>query len=251
MKIETTTDKFLGGRLIIRQPKNGYRAGIDPVLLAASIQAKSGESILEIGCGVGVASLCLAQRIEGLQIMGLEIVPQIAQLARDNARENRLVIKVLTGDIADMPPNLRSLQFDHVMANPPYFDRRRGSEATSILKERSKGEHTPLSAWTQAAGRRVKPKGFVHFIFRTERLPELLQALPSNLGSVEVVPLVPRSQKPSGLMILSARKSGRASFKLLPEIVMHKDKKHSKDRPDYTLHLISVLRNGHALIKDQ
>ena len=251
MKIETTTDKFLGGRLIIRQPKNGYRAGIDPVLLAASIQAKSGESILEIGCGVGVASLCLAQRIDGLQIMGLEIVPQIAQLARDNARENRLVIKVLTGDIAHMPPNLRNLQFDHVMANPPYFDRRRGSEATSILKERSKGEHTPLSAWTQAAGRRVKPKGFVHFIFRTERLPELLQALPSNLGSVEVVPLVPRSQKPSGLMILSARKSGRASFKLLPEIVMHKDKKHSKDQPDYTLHLISVLRNGHALIKDQ
>ena len=251
MKIETTTDKFLGGRLIIRQPKNGYRAGIDPVLLAASIQAKSGESILEIGCGVGVASLCLAQRIDGLQIMGLEIVPQIAQLARDNARENRLVIKVLTGDIAHMPSNLRNLQFDHVMANPPYFDRRRGSEATSILKERSKGEHTPLSAWTQAAGRRVKPKGFVHFIFRTERLPELLQALPSNLGSVEVIPLVPRSQKPSGLMILSARKSGRASFKLLPEIVMHKDKKHSKDQPDYTLHLISVLRNGHALIKGQ
>ena len=251
MKIETTTDKFLGGRLIVRQPKNGYRAGIDPVLLAASIQAKSGESILEIGCGVGVASLCLAQRIDGLQIMGLEIVPQIAQLARDNARENRLVIKVLTGDIAHMPSNLRNLQFDHVMANPPYFDRSRGSEATSILKESSKGEHTPLSAWTQAAGRRVKPKGFVHFIFRTERLPELLQALPSNLGSVEVVPLVPRSQKPSGLMILSARKSGRASFKLLPEIVMHKDKKHSKDQPDYTLHLISVLRNGHALIKDQ
>ena len=250
MNIDTTTDKFLGGRLFIRQPKHGYRAGIDPVLLAASIPAKPGDSILEIGCGVGVASLCLAHRIDGLQVMGLEILPQIAQLARDNARQNGLVMQVLAGDIADMPPKLRDLQFDHVMANPPYFDRRRGSEATGTLKERSRGEHTPLTVWVQAAGRRVKPKGFVHFIFRTERLPELLQALPSSLGSVEVIPLVPRTKKPSELMILSARKAGRAAFKLLPEIVMHEGKDHSKDEPDYTLNLISVLRNGHALAKD-
>jgi len=249
MEIDTTTDEFLGGRLVIRQPKTGYRAGVDPILLAASIPARSGESILELGCGVGVASLCLALRIEGVSVTGVEILPQIAQLARDNAQANGLAMQVLAGDIADMPTELRNLQFDHIMANPPYFDRRRGSVAPSVLKERSRGEQTPLSVWTQAAGSRVKPKGFVHFIFRTERLPELLQALPFSLGSVEVIPLIPRKKRSSDLMILSARKSGRAGFKLLPEILMHEGKSHQKDKADYTSLLTSVLRNAQALTK--
>ena len=116
MDIEITRDKFLGGRLVISQPKKGYRAGVDPVILAASIPARSGESILELGCGVGVASLCLAQRVKALRITGLEILPQIAQLARDNAQENDLPMEVIDGDLGDMPIELRNLQFDHVMA---------------------------------------------------------------------------------------------------------------------------------------
>ena len=144
MDIEITRDKFLGGRLVISQPKKGYRAGVDPVILAASIPARSGESILELGCGVGVASLCLAQRVKALRITGLEILPKIAQLARDNAQENDLPMEVIDGDLGDMPIELRNLQFDHVMANPPYFDRRHGSVAASVLKERSRGEQKPL-----------------------------------------------------------------------------------------------------------
>lgn len=58
-------DQFLGGRLMVAQPKTGYRAGVDPVLLAASVPAVRGESVLELGCGVGVASLCLAARVPG------------------------------------------------------------------------------------------------------------------------------------------------------------------------------------------
>ena len=250
MDIEITRDKFLGGQLIISQPKRGYRAGIDPVILAASIRARSGERVLELGCGVGVASLCLAQRVKGLRVVGLEIIPQIAQLARDNAQENELPMEVIDGDIGDIPTELRNLQFDHVMANPPYFDRRHGNVALSIAKERSRGEQTPLAVWTQAAGRRVKPKGFIYFIFRTDRLPDLLRALPSSVGSIEVTPLVSRSQRPSELMILTARKSGRSGFKLLPEIIMHEGKSHQKGKSDYTSQLISVLRNGQALIKD-
>jgi tRNA1(Val) A37 N6-methylase TrmN6 len=250
MEIETTTDKFLGGRLVISQPKTGYRAGVDPVLLAASIPARSGQSILELGCGVAVASLCLARRVGEVSITGLEILPQIAQLARDNAQANGLAMQVVAGDIAEMPTELRNVQFDHVMANPPYFDRRRGSVASSVLKERSRGEQTPLAVWTKAAGRRVKPKGFVHFIFCTERLPELLQALPPSLGSVEVKPLVPRVNKSSELLILSARKLGRAGFKLLPAIVMHEGKSHQKDKADYTSLVTSVLRNAQALTKE-
>ena len=118
-----TLDLFLGGKLRIFQPNSGYRAGIDPVLLAASLPVKAGERVLELGCGVGVASLCLMRRVAGVHVSGVEFNPKLADLARRNGRENGLSLNIFDGDISDMPRDLLTQSFDHVMANPPYFDR--------------------------------------------------------------------------------------------------------------------------------
>ena len=83
----TTRDAFLGGKLRLRQPRRGYRAGIDPVLLAASVPARPGQSVLDLGCGAGAAALCLAARVGGLRLAGLERQADYAELARANAAE--------------------------------------------------------------------------------------------------------------------------------------------------------------------
>ncbi|KAB2877432.1 MAG: methyltransferase, partial [Albidovulum sp.] len=44
---EITADAFLGGRLTIAQPRAGYRAAADPVLLAAAVPARAGQAVLE------------------------------------------------------------------------------------------------------------------------------------------------------------------------------------------------------------
>ena len=49
MMDDVTVDDFLSGAIKVAQPKSGYRAGIDPILLAASIPAKSGQTVLELG----------------------------------------------------------------------------------------------------------------------------------------------------------------------------------------------------------
>ncbi|MEO0916318.1 MAG: methyltransferase, partial [Pseudomonadota bacterium] len=59
----TTDNAFLGGRLQVLQPAVGYRAGADPVLLAAAVDAGPGHSVLDVGCGVGTALLCLGTRV--------------------------------------------------------------------------------------------------------------------------------------------------------------------------------------------
>ncbi|MGB7263813.1 MAG: methyltransferase, partial [Albidovulum sp.] len=82
---ELTEDGFLGGRLRISQPRDGYRAAMDPVLLAAAVPARAGDTVLELGCGAGVASLCLASRVPGLALTGLELQSGYAALARANA----------------------------------------------------------------------------------------------------------------------------------------------------------------------
>ena len=113
-------DGFLGGRLRIAQPVRGYRAGADAVMLAAACPARPGESVLELGCGAGVALLCLGARVPGLALTGLELQPAYAALARRNAAANGIAARVAEGDLAHMPALLRGESFDHVIANPPY-----------------------------------------------------------------------------------------------------------------------------------
>ena len=138
-----TEDEFLGGKLLIKQPRNGYRAGVDPVLLAASVNAKPMQSVLELGCGVGVASLCLGRRVPDLQLTGIEIQSDLAQLAQENAAHNKLKMDVVIGDLAVLPQGLKSSQFDHVIANPPYFDRLKTTPAPDPFPRTVHGRTNP------------------------------------------------------------------------------------------------------------
>lgn len=242
---DLTKDAFLGGRLHLLQPRQGYRAGVDPVLLAASVPASKGQSVLELGCGVGAAILCLGTRVPGLQLTGVERDNGFAELAARNGAD---VLEVLRADITDLPMDLRQRQFDHVMANPPYFDRTASRPSTDPLREAAHGEVTPLRQWVRVAAKRLKPKGMAHFIHRAERLGDLIRALPDDLGSVEVLPIASRAGRAAERVILRARKNGRGAFKLHAPLIMHEGAHHQSDLDDdYTVTIRAVLRDGAAL----
>ncbi len=242
-----TKDRFLGGQLALWQPKTGYRAGVDPVLLAASVPARSGQTVLELGCGAGAAILCLGVRVPGLALTGIEVQPDYADLARQNAAAAGLTIEVHDGDLSDMPQSLRGHSFDHVIANPPYFRPQSRRAATDAGRETALAGDTPLATWIDVATRRLAPKGYLHLINRIERMPEALAACMGKIGSVEVLPLAARKGRAPHLMILRARKSGRAAFKLLPPVVLHMGDTHERDGDSYTPEVSDILRNGAAL----
>ncbi len=244
---DVTRDKFLGGRLVLAQPRKGYRAGVDPVILAASVPAKDGQRVLDLGCGVGAAGLCLAARVPGVQLWGLEVQPEYAALARENAAALGGVMQVVVGDLAQMPAALREVQFDHVIANPPYFRRDASSTAPDAGRERAMGEATPLEDWVKAAARRVAPGGYVTFIQRAERLPELMALMQARLGSLQLLPLFPRTGREAQLVLLRGRKNGRADFRLMAGVAMHRGVRHVSDCEDYSPLMSDVLRAGAAL----
>lgn len=247
MSENTTVNEYLSGRVLIRQPAVGYRAGVDPVLLAASVPAVAGQTVLELGTGVGTAALCLGARVPGLQLTGIELQSEYAILAQENGLRNNMEFEVLTQDLANLSPDIKQRRFDHVIANPPYFDRSAGFSAVDNGREIAMGEDTPLSTWINVASKRVAPKGFVTFIHRAERLQELLKQLPSFLGSIQVQPLQPRPGRDSHLLILRARHSGRTPLRLHAPIQMHEGLIHTDDADDYTPAIRSVLRNGDSL----
>src|SRR5262249_40286080 len=88
-EVDTTDDAMLGGRVHVRQPRNGYRAAIDPVLLAAFLPA-SARDVLDAGCGSGAAMFCAAARLTAARLTGLELQPTLAVLAEAGIALNRL-----------------------------------------------------------------------------------------------------------------------------------------------------------------
>lgn len=247
---DLSQDLFLGGALKIWQPKTGYRAGVDPVLLAASVPAIAGDTVLELGCGAGVASLCLAARLKDVALCGVELQGAYADLARRNADANRIGMEVHCTDLRNLPDAVLQQNFDHVIANPPYYLRNAGTAADDAGRAAAVVEDTPLTDWIKVATRRLKPRGYLTVIQDAERLPALLAAIDERLGSIKVLPLAPRIGRPAHLVILQARKGGRAAFHLLAPTVMHEGATHDGDRESYTQQIRAVLRDGAAMPLD-
>lgn len=243
---ELSDDKFLCGRLRLLQPLKGYRAATDPVLLAAACPAEPGQSVLDLGCGAGAAALCLGLRVPGLHLAGLELQPAYADLARRNAARNGIALQVVEGDLTDLPHSLRR-DFDHVIANPPYYPSG-GTPSPVASRATAMQVETPLSAWVEAASRRLRPGGWLTLISGADSLPQLLTALGTKLGSAAVLPLAPRAGKPALRILLRARKGGRGRFRLLDPFVIHAGPAHDGDRESYTPAANAVLRDGTDLL---
>ncbi|SFJ00010.1 tRNA1(Val) (adenine(37)-N6)-methyltransferase [Jannaschia pohangensis] len=238
-----TRDAFLGGRLQLWQPARGFRAGSDAVLVAAACPAVAGQSVLDLGCGVGAAMYCLAARIPGLSLTGVERDGATADLARRNGPAD-----VVTGDIFDSLPTLKR-SFDHVICNPPYFPAGAGSAAQDTSRETAlrETEAGAVSLWAQAACRRVTMKGSVTFILRADRLADVLTPMAERLGGLIVLPIAGRAGTPANRVILQGRKGARAPLRLLPPFVLHEGAAHTGDRDSHTDAAQAVLRHAEAL----
>lgn len=239
---QLTDDKFLCGRVRLLQPEKGYRAATDAVLLAAACPAGPGQSVLDLGCGAGAASLCLGARVSGLRLTGLEVQPEYADLARRNAARNGMEMEVVEGDLAHLPRALRR-DFDHVIANPPWYPPG-GTPSPVAQRALALQVSLPLSLWVQVATRRLAPGGWLTLIAGADSLPDLLGALAPKLGSAAVLPLAPRQGRAVLRVILRARKGGRAPFRLLAPFVIHRGDAHDGDRESYTDRANAVLRDG-------
>lgn len=240
----TTVDMFLGGRIAISQPRDGYRAGSDPVLMAAAVRAKAGERVLDLGCGVGTAALCLLARVADARVTGLELQPELAGLARANAEANHLADRfaVVEGCLARPPSLLRGQGFDHVMTNPPWYEPGTVTAPPAASKATGHVEGAvDLDAWLKAAVRFLRPKGRLTVIHRADRLADILAALRGRTGGITVLPLHPRPGKPAVRVIVTARQGVRTPLEVLPGLVMH-----GADGA-YAEAVEAVLRHGAAL----
>ena len=221
---DITEDGLLGGLVVLRQPRNGFRAAIDSVLLAAATPARQGAAVLEPGAGVGAAALCLAARVPGCRIMGLELQPELVRLAGENIRLNGRedTVDVIAGDLTAPPAKLSPGGFDHVMMNPPYLSADRVHAPVDPSRAAAHMEGAArLAEWIGFALGMVRSKGSVTLIHRADRLDEALAALRGAAGEIVVFPLWPGQGKPAKRVIISARKDIATPTRLASGLILH------------------------------
>lgn len=245
MPEELTDDSLLGGRVRFSQPRHGYRVAVDPVLLAAAVPARPDDRILDAGSGTGAASLCLAARVPGCQIVGLEMQRALHRVASRNIMQNEFGrrLETIEGDLGRPPPRLAGTAFDHVMTNPPHLSA--AAASPSPLEQRAVAhveQELDLAAWLTACLRLLKPGGSLTVIQRADRLADLLAALADKTGDLIVFPLWPGiGHRAAKRVLVQGRKGARGPLRLMRGMVMHEHDGRFSAAAE------AILRHGKAL----
>lgn len=235
---EITEDRFLNGRIAVRQTTDGFRSGLDAVMLAAAVPAGDSGEVLELGAGAGVASLCLAARCSPYRVTGIEIDAALAALANDNAAANGMGARVefVVADALRLPQDLKR-EFAHVFSNPPFHGE--GMAPPDAARRRALQDEGRLADWLETGAKRTISGGTFTTIIRADRLGEALVVLPAT--GIVVFPLWPRTGEPAKQVILQLYKGSGAPLAVLPGLVLHGADGRFTPEAD------AVLRDGASL----
>jgi tRNA1(Val) A37 N6-methylase TrmN6 len=232
---DITEDAFLGGRLRLKQKRSGHRAGHDAILLAAATEARIGDRVVDFGAGVGTAGRALARRIPGIRLSLVEIDPELAELARDNAAANAIAAETIVLDVTADAQGFASHglspdSVDVVLMNPPFNDpaRHRGSPDRLRHTAHVATEET-LHAWVHAARRILRSNGVLTLIWRADGIADVLEALSRGFGSLAILPVHGEAGRPAIRVLVRAVKGGRAPTRLLPGLMLNDEARVSKN----------------------
>ncbi len=241
---EYSTDGFLGGKINLRQPKRGFRSGHDAVLLAASVPEAA--RVCELGCGVGVASLCVGARLVSAHITGIDSDAQWVALATANAADNNMASRTdfICADIeagfANL--NLTPNQYEEVIANPPYYKAGQSPPPPDPQKAHAMiSTQDTQEAWVKCAAALLAAKGYLTMVHQPQALPSLLAVLTPRFGDIRVLPILPRIGSAATRILIRAQRDSKAALVLLPPLILQ--------NPDATPtpEAQAILRDGKAL----
>ena len=239
-----TNDHLLNGRVQLRQPVRGYRAGLDAALLAAACDAKPGQRVLEAGCGAGGALLAAASRCPDVRFTGVERDPDALALARENITLNDWQdrVEAVEGDVAVRFSSLGLEPFDAAMTNQPFFDDSGALRGPAPERRAAWMADDGLAAWIGFMSKGVREGGSLTLIHRADRLADILALLGEKCGGIQILPIHPFADEPAKRVLVRATKTGKAPLRLLPALVLH-DRDGDKHRPE-----VEAILRGEAAI---
>lgn len=218
---------------------------MDSILLAAACPVVTGEKILDMGCGVGGAGLCVLARVAGVDLTGVEIQKDHADLAEYNAAAHNFAEQTdfITMDIRDYR---EEKAFHHVICNPPYLEAEKHLRSPSDEKATAMGHgdnKMTVKDWIDTAHFCLKSKGSLTMIHRADHLDKIIIGLGKRFGALEIFPFWPRQGEQASRVIVRAYKDRYSSMKMHAGLALHGE----KDNRNYTAQTEKILRDGERL----
>jgi tRNA1(Val) A37 N6-methylase TrmN6 len=235
--IDCTLDRFLDGRIVAAQPNAGFRAGHDTVLLAAAVP--SGRTVLELGSGAGIASLCYARRVADADVLGVEIDPDLVAIAMDNAARNRLSerVRFSAGDARSLADS--ATRYDQIFFNPPFHAATGTRSPVDARNEARRDAGSVVAEFMKAALCRVHRGGTITAIIRRDRVDDLLA--PAMDNSALVFPLYPRAGIEPKRAIVQIAPGTAGGVRYGAGLVVHRDDGGNTEEAE------AILRNAEPL----
>lgn len=224
---EETLDTLFGGKLQIRQKKEGYRFSIDALLLASFVQPRPKDQVIDLGTGCGILPLLLAFQKKVGRIIGVEIQPALADLAKRNVLLNKFSsqIEIWERDFKELKGEEWQGIFDLVIANPPY--RRLGAGRLNPHLEKAIARHeikATLKDIIQVARHILKEKGRLAMIYPARRVIDLLSEMRQSFLEPKRLRFVhSRLQEESCLFLVEAFKGARGQTEVLPPFIIYEE----------------------------
>lgn len=237
----------LDRKVCLWQPANGgFRTSLDSVCLAAACPAKAGDHILDAGCGVGGAGLCVLWRIKDASLTGVEWEQSYCDLAIQNAQLNACDERAsfVCCDIRTYQTDQPKPLFDHIIINPPYLEAGCHTPSPDLLRAGALGhqkDDLSLEDWIKAAHHLVKSGGSFTMIYPASGTDRILRALGKKFGAIDIIPLWPRAGVPAKRVIIRAIKDRKTPSSLHYGLVLH------EANGSYTQEAEAILRSGQAL----
>ncbi len=244
---DITDDAILNGRLRLLQPRRGHRFGHDAILLAAAVPAQAGERLLELGAGVGAASLALLSRVAGTDVTLIEIDPALCALANENIARNGLSERARAIALdAEAPMQVFAKagvtpgSFDHVLMNPPFNDGSHQPSTDELRRRAHEGPSGLLAGWIGTARELLGGAGQVTLIWRAEGIDDVLTALHDGFGAISVIPIYPAPERLAIRVIVSALRGSDAPQRTLAGLTLNDRERRPTEEAE------GVLRRGGA-----
>ena len=217
---------FLTGDYKVLQDDEGYLFSADSVLLANLAKIGSEDSVIDLGTGSGVLAILTAVKKGAKGVVGVEIDPATADMARRSVKMRKVddKISILSGDVKDIKNLVRAGEFDKAICNPPYFTADDGFGTVGAKATARKQGENSVEHFVRAGAYALKNGGDFFVVYKADRLVEIVTALHQNgLEPKHITYIYPKLSKGVDTVIISARKGGKTGLTSSTLILMDED----------------------------
>ena len=230
---EKIDDLGIGGLRIIQSGKN-FRFGTDAVILAYFTKIRKGSKVVDLGTGTGIIPILLSSRGIAQKLIGVEIQPQMADMAKRSVLLNGLEdsVEILCEDMNRADQFLPKHEYEVVVTNPPYKEMggglQSGREAVDIARQEI---CATIDDVVRTAAYLLKPSGKLFIIYRPERLCDLFVSMREHKIEPKRIRFVcPREGEAAVLVLAEGIKYARHKLIMEPPLYLNgEEDRHSEE----------------------